>query len=63
FNAQHHLKANGYASHEAWRDDWRAARSAQFMVTGSGKTGSGKTVASIWTCISARIVATSHLTD
>ncbi|MBO0754099.1 MAG: hypothetical protein J2P53_18405, partial [Bradyrhizobiaceae bacterium] len=41
FNAQHHLKANGYASHEAWRDDWRAARSAQFMVIGSNDEAGG----------------------
>ena len=24
---QYHLEANGYASHDEWREDWRAARS------------------------------------
>ena len=32
---QYDLKANGYASHEAWLDDWRAARSDEFFVLGS----------------------------
>ena len=32
---QHHLEANGYASHEEWRRDWRDARSNEFFVLGS----------------------------
>ena len=32
---QYDLKANGYASHEAWLDDWRTARSDEFFVLGS----------------------------
>ena len=32
---QHDLKANGYACHDAWLDDWRAARSDEFFVLGS----------------------------
>ena len=32
---QYDLKANGYASHHAWLDDWRAARSDEFFVLGS----------------------------
>ena len=32
---QHHLKANGYGSHEAWLRDWRDARSDEFFVLGS----------------------------
>ena len=32
---QYDLKANGYASHDAWLDDWRAARSDEFFVLGS----------------------------
>ena len=32
---QHHLKANGYASLDDWREDWRAARSGEFFVLGS----------------------------
>ena len=32
---QHHLEANGYASHEEWRAGWRAARDGEFFVLGS----------------------------
>ena len=32
---QHHLEANGYASHEEWLEDWRDARSSEFFVLGS----------------------------
>ena len=32
---QHHLKANGYGSHEEWLRDWRDARSDEFFVLGS----------------------------
>ena len=32
---QHHLTANGYASHEEWLRDWREARSDEFFVLGS----------------------------
>ena len=32
---QHHLEANGYASHEDWLRDWRDARSDEFFVLGS----------------------------
>ena len=32
---QYHLGANGYSSHEEWRDDWRDARSGEFFVLGS----------------------------
>ena len=32
---QHHLEANGYASHEEWLRDWRDARSGEFFVLGS----------------------------
>ena len=32
---QHHLEANGYASHGEWLGDWRAARSDEFFVLGS----------------------------
>ena len=32
---QHHLEANGYASHEEWRRDWQDARSNEFFVLGS----------------------------
>ena len=32
---QYDLKANGYGCHDAWLDDWRAARSDEFFVLGS----------------------------
>ena len=32
---QHHLEANGYASHEEWLRDWQDARSNEFFVVGS----------------------------
>ena len=32
---QHHLEANGYASHQEWLSDWREARSNEFFVLGS----------------------------
>ena len=32
---QHHLEANGYASHQEWLRDWRDARSDEFFVLGS----------------------------
>jgi IS605 OrfB family transposase len=35
FRAQFDLEANGYESHEEWREDWRAERSRQFLVIGS----------------------------
>jgi IS605 OrfB family transposase len=35
WNAQHHLKENGYASHEEWLKAWREARSGEFFLIGS----------------------------
>ena len=32
---QYDLKANGYASHEEWQQDWRDVRSNEFFVLGS----------------------------
>ena len=32
---QHHLAANGYASHQEWLEDWQSARSDEFFVLGS----------------------------
>ena len=32
---QHHLEANGYASHDEWLRDWQGARSDEFFVLGS----------------------------
>lgn len=41
FRAQFDLKANGYASLDDWREDWRAARSDQFFVLGSQDESAG----------------------
>jgi hypothetical protein len=41
FNAQHYRDENGYGTHAEWLDDWRAARSDQFMVVGSNDEPSG----------------------
>jgi IS605 OrfB family transposase len=41
FNAQHDRDDKGYGTHAAWLDDWRAARSDQFMVVGSNDEPSG----------------------
>ena len=35
WHKQHHLEANGYASHQEWKADWREARSDEFFVLGS----------------------------
>ena len=35
WHKQHNLKANGYASHQAWLADWQDARSDEFFVLGS----------------------------
>jgi len=44
FLAQHHLEENGYASHEAWLEAWRGARSSQFFCLGSkGESGGNQT--------------------
>ena len=38
---QHHLAENGYANHQEWLADWRAARSGEFFVLGSRDETSG----------------------
>ena len=38
---QHHLEANGYASLDEWKEDWRDARSDEFFVLGSKDETSG----------------------
>ena len=44
FRKQFHLKENGYADHTAWKADWQASRSSQFMVPGShDEVGGNKT--------------------
>lgn len=35
FNAQFHLEQSGFASHEEWKERWRASRSHQFFFVGS----------------------------
>jgi hypothetical protein len=41
FNAQHHLEANGYSSHEQWLEDWRKKRSGRFYCVGKSQLGGG----------------------
>ena len=41
FRKQFHLEGNGYASHEEWLRDWRAARDSQFLLVGSQDEVSG----------------------
>ena len=41
FNAQHHLEANGYESHQQWLRDWRKLRSGRFLCIGKGVKGGG----------------------
>ncbi len=41
FHAQFDLQANGYASHEDWKQDWLAERSSQFFVLGSKDESAG----------------------
>ena len=35
FLAQYHLKENGYSNHEQWLEDWKQARSSNFLMVGS----------------------------
>ena len=41
FNAQHHLKANGYENHQQWLSDWRQMRSGRFLCIGKSTKGGG----------------------
>src|SRR5207245_11023768 len=39
--AQFNLEANGYASHQEWKQDWLVERSSQFFVLGSKDESAG----------------------
>lgn len=41
FHAQFELEANGYASHQQWKQDWLTERSSQFFVLGSRDESAG----------------------
>ncbi|WP_327210844.1 hypothetical protein [Rhizobium leguminosarum] len=41
FRAQFHLKENGFGSHDAWREAWRMARSATFIIEGAASAPAG----------------------
>ncbi len=41
FRAQYHLKENGYVRHAEWREVWRSARTATFMIEGAKSYESG----------------------
>ena len=54
FRRQFALAANGYASHDAWRREWRAARASQFFVLGSKDETAGCQGASLRSTRTAR---------
>jgi hypothetical protein len=41
FNAQHHLRENGFDSHDDWLATWQAKRDSQFFVLGSKDESGG----------------------
>jgi IS605 OrfB family transposase len=41
FHAQFNLQANGYVSHQEWKQDWLSERSSQFFVLGSKDESAG----------------------
>ena len=41
FSAQFHKEANGYKSHEEWKNDWRQARASEIFILGSKDETSG----------------------
>jgi ribosomal protein S15P/S13E len=41
FNAQFHLKSNGFASHEEWKSQWHRVRCNSFFLVGSKDETSG----------------------
>ena len=41
FNAQYHLKDNGYKDHEEWLTDWRKKRGGRFYCIGKSTDGGG----------------------
>jgi IS605 OrfB family transposase len=49
FKAQFHLKENGFASHEEWREAWTRSRSATFMIEGAAASPAGNQFARLKT--------------
>ena len=47
FNAQYHLEANGYQSHEDWLEDWRKKRGGNFYSVGKGSVDGNNPMAKI----------------
>ncbi len=41
FQAQFNLEANGYSSHEEWKNDWKQARVSEIFILGSKDESSG----------------------
>ena len=41
FNAQYHLKENGYSNHEEWLADWKKKRGGRFYCIGKSTKGGG----------------------
>jgi IS605 OrfB family transposase len=44
FKQQHQLEANGYATHDQWLDDFRAARSDEFFYLGTKSESNGNQI-------------------
>ncbi|GAA6616521.1 IS200/IS605 family accessory protein TnpB-related protein [Scytonema sp. NUACC26] len=47
FNAQHHLEANDYSSHEEWKENWDLARSGLIYSVGKGSIDGNNPVCQI----------------
>lgn len=47
FLAQYHLEGSGLASHGAWLEEWRKARSKGFFLLGSGDETNGNQTATL----------------
>lgn len=41
FNAQHHLKENGYKNQDEWLNDWKKKRGGRFFCIGKSQAGGG----------------------
>lgn len=63
FRAQFDLEANGSAAHSEWKSDWRAARSAQLFVLGSGDETAGNQTCQAFIAEDGSLTLTLRLPD
>lgn len=47
FNKQHHLEANGFESHEEWKELWEEIRNSGFFLVGSSDESAGNQLCQI----------------